>query len=227
MGSLSVIIPIGPGETAWRALLPDLAGLGPEHEIVPVAVQGGIPADFAANDFGLQAPVRWIEAPAGRALQLNAGARAARGDRLCFLHADSRLPAASLRALLAAAPGERDVHYFDLRFLSDGPPLMVLNRLGAFVRSHALGLPFGDQGLCLSRALFERLGGFDASIAGGEDHDLVWRARRAGAAILPLRAPIYTSARKYAERGWWRTTARHLWLTAVQARLFSRRNSAR
>lgn len=224
---LSVIIPVGPGETAWRALLPDLAALGPEHEIVPVAVPGGIPAEFAAGHFGLKAPVRWIEAPAGRALQLNAGARAARGDRLCFVHADSRLPAASLRALLARDFDESSVHYFDLRFLPDGPALMALNRLGAFVRSRWLSMPFGDQGLSLARALFERLGGFDERLDCGEDHDLVWRARRAGARIVPLRAPIYTSARRYAERGWWRTTARHLWLTAAQARHFSARNSAR
>lgn len=224
---LSIVIPIGPGESKWRKLLPDLALLDAGAEIVLVAALGEVPAGFAPGDFGLRAPTRWIEAPAGRAHQLNAGARAARGARLCFLHADSRLPNASLHTLLAREFDPSGVYYFDLRFLPDGPALIALNRLGTFIRSRWLAMPFGDQGLGLTRALFERLGGFDASIACGEDHDLVWRARRAGARIVPLRAPIYTSARKYTERGWWRTTARHLWLTAAQARHFSARNSAR
>lgn len=220
---LSIIIPVGPSDTTWRLLLPDLAPLGPDSEIVLVATQGKVPADFTPDDYGLRAPTRWIDAPAGRAAQLNAGARTARGATLCFLHADSRLPNASLHTLLARDIDASGVHYFDLAFLPDGPRLMAINRLGAFIRSRWLAMPFGDQGLTLSRDLFDRLNGFDVTIACGEDHDLVWRARRAGAKIVPLRAPILTSARKYAERGWWRTTARHLWLTARQAGHFSRR----
>ncbi|HZF97242.1 MAG TPA: glycosyl transferase family 2, partial [Pseudoxanthomonas sp.] len=99
---------------------------------------------------------------------------------------------------------------------------MALNALGAWFRSRCLGLPFGDQGLALPRALFERLGGFDESLRGGEDHDLVWRARRAGVPLQPARAPLYTSARKYAQRGWGATTAFHLRETWRQARRFSR-----
>lgn len=219
---LSIVIPVGPGEPAWRALLTDLALLDDDSEIVLVAAEGQTPCDFDPADYRLRAPTRWIEAPAGRAGQLNAGARAARGGTLCFLHADSRLPNTSLSTLIAREIDQCSVHYFDLVFLPDGPGLMAINRIGAFIRSRWLALPFGDQGLSLSRNLFERLNGFDQTISGGEDHDFIWRARRAGVTIVPLRTPILTSARRYAERGWWRTTARHLWLTARQARVFSR-----
>jgi hypothetical protein len=157
-------------------------------------------------------------APRGRAIQLNAGACAADRAWLWFLHADSRLAAATLPALVVAATRAPDaLGYFDLRFAADGPPAVRLNELGAFVRSRVLGLPFGDQGFFLAADTFERLGGFDPRLTCGEDHALVWTARRAGVAVAPARAPLYTSARKYADGGWLATTARHLRLTAAQA----------
>ena len=78
-------------------------------------------------------------------------------------------------------------------------------------------MPFGDQGLFLAWTDFEGLGGFDPALPYGEDHALLWAAHRAGMVVASARAPLYTSARKYAEGGWLRTTARHVWLTAAQA----------
>jgi hypothetical protein len=217
---LSVIVPVGPGDPAWRGLLGDLAALDGGAEILLVATPGDAPPDFAAEDHGLRVPARWLEAPAGRARQQNAGAAAARGTTLWFLHADSRLPARSVAAALRFA-GTSALGYFDLRFLDDGPRLARLNAMGAWLRSRWLGLPFGDQGLILPGALFRSLGGFDESLAAGEDHALVWAARRAGIALLPLRAPLRTSARRYAEQGWLRTTVQHGRLTISQARRFA------
>lgn len=211
---LSLILPFAPDERAGAELLADLAALRPPHEVILAGVQGCAPPLPEAD------AIR-VGAAAGRARQLNAGARVARGAWLCFLHADSRLPPAALHALDALPQGPDALRYFDLRFC-DGPGAMRLNELGAFARSRWLGLPFGDQGLCLPRAWFERLGGFDESLACGEDHALVWAARRAGLPLRPLRAPILTSARKYAERGWLRTTWLHLRLTREQARAFAR-----
>ena len=94
---------------------------------------------------------------------------------------------------------------------------MRTNAMGANWRSRRLGLPFGDQGLVLPRLEFDRLDGFDPRLAHGEDHALVWRARRAGLPLREIDAAVITSARKYAERGWLRTTLRHLRLTADQA----------
>lgn len=224
--SLSVIVPVGPGELAWRELLGDLAALADSAEFILVAPAGESPADSCIADHGLELPVRWLQAPRGRAAQQNAGAAAARGDVLWFLHADSRVPAETVRAAQHAhAPGS--LGYFDLHFRDDGPWLVWLNSVGARIRSRWLGLPFGDQGLLLSRRLFHALGGFDESLACGEDHALVWSARRAGVPLLPLRAPLFTSARRYREGGWLRTTLRHARLTIGQARAFSGRAERR
>lgn len=218
--TLSVIVPVGPGERAWRELLGDLAILEDRAEIILVATSGAIPRDFRMQDYDLKVPTSWLAAPTGRARQQNAGAAAAGGELLWFLHADTRVPADSLAAALRFGD-DAAIGYFDLRFRADGPALVRLNALGAWLRSHWLKLPFGDQGFILKRRLFEELGGFDESLA-GEDHALVWTARRAGVALTALRAPLLTSARRYAERGWLRTTFRHARLTVSQARRFAR-----
>ena len=92
-----------------------------------------------------------------------------------------------------------------------------MNAAGANLRARWLGLPFGDQGLLLPRACFEALHGFDEQAAYGEDHLLVWAARRAGLPLRHIPAVLETSARKYARHGWLRTTWRHWRLTVAQA----------
>ncbi|MFU8895858.1 MAG: TIGR04283 family arsenosugar biosynthesis glycosyltransferase [Gammaproteobacteria bacterium] len=218
--TLSVIIPVGPGDDTWRDLLDDLAVLEDGAEIILVASQGGAPAAFRPGRYGLRVPTRWLETPAGRARQQNAGAAAAGGETLWFLHADSRLPPASVAAATHFY-GRAALGFFDLRFRDDGPRLVALNAFGVRLRSRWLGMPFGDQGLILPRRLFEELGGFDEGLPQGEDHALVWAARRAGIPLIPLRTPLLTSARRYAQHGWLRTTLRHARLTIAQARRFA------
>jgi len=215
--SLAIVIPAGPGDEAWQGLLPQL-GQAHAADIVLVVPRGS--PELLAT---LPANVTVCSAPAGRARQLNAGAMATQADWLWFVHADSRVTAATLAALRRFVAADPDaIGYFDLRFLDDGPRLTWLNTIGANVRSRWLGLPFGDQGLLLPRRVFAALGGFDESEPDGEDHALVWAARRARVPLVALRAPIYTSARKYARGGWWETTRGHLRLTCMQAWRFAR-----
>ena len=220
--TLSVIVPVGPGDDSWRALLPDLTALPSDSEIVLVAVPGESPADFQTRAFALTCRTQWIEATAGRASQQNAGAAQAHGEVLWFVHADSRVTAATLAALNRYLAAPSGLGYFDLKFLADGPLAMQLNALGAWLRSRWLRLPFGDQGFVIHADDFKRLGSFDINAEAGEDHALVWQARRARVKLRALNAPMYTSARKYAEHGWWRMTWHHLTATWRQARRFSR-----
>ncbi len=216
--NVAVVVPIGPGERAWRGLVAELAPLPEAARVVLVATTIDDLPRPSDGPSGLRAEVVALVTARGRALQQNAGAGAAARPWLWFLHADSRLAPTTLAALergMARAP--HALGYFDLRFASDGPRAVHLNALGVLIRSRLLGLPFGDQGFFLARATFERLGGFDAERPCGEDHALVWAARRAGVPVVAAGAPLYTSARKYAELGWLRTTARHVRLTAAQA----------
>lgn len=215
--SLSIVIPVGPGDRSWAALLDRLLPeLDPTVEVIlsattPAPEESPMPASGGA-------PIHWIEGNVGRARQLNHGAAQASGAFLWFLHADSQPEPGALRQLLLHLSDRADaLWYFDLRFRSDGPRWVRLNQRGANFRARVLGLPFGDQGFLLRSALFRCLGGFDESAPYGEDHLLVWSARRQGVAVLPVGMPLYTSARTYAAGGWLRVTLRHLARTVRQA----------
>jgi rSAM/selenodomain-associated transferase 2 len=206
---VSIIIPIGPGDESWRALLWDLSDLPFTAEILCVATEHR--DDF--RDLNSPLHLEWIVTVPGRAQQMNVGASRSQSRFLWFLHADSQISPAGINALargLVEAP--QALHYFNLIF-AEGPWLMRLNAWGVWWRSHLLGMPFGDQGLCLQRDLFTSLEGYSESVPYGEDLDLVWRARRLGMRLRCTGATLITSARKYRERGWGRTTLRHLWGT--------------
>lgn len=213
---LSIVIPAGPGDDAWHGLLPQLESI-PVREIVLVRPDDDDPISIA-----LPTRMRELRSRVGRAVQLNVGAAASSGGWLWFLHADSRLAPATTAALQRFMKRDRAaIGYFDLRFLDDGPTLTAINTFGTWWRSRLFHMPFGDQGFVMPRRVFDALGGYDESLASGEDHALIWAARRAGVGIKPLRASIHTSGRKYAQRGWWKTTRQHLALTWTQARRFS------
>lgn len=213
---LSVIVPLAPDETEWPELLQQLAGLPAQSEVIVVV------ADAAPRPAPAYWPTRLhyrvCRSAPGRARQQNLGAGLATGRWLWFLHADSRLRGDTLDQMQRfIGRGEDALGWFSLAFRHDGPRLAALNALGANWRARWLGLPFGDQGLLLPRACFERLHGFDEKAPYGEDHLLVWAARQA---CLPLRhipAVLETSARKYARHGWLVTTWRHWRLTVAQA----------
>ena len=219
LDQLTVVIPLAPGEQAWRALLPTLcAQLPAGAEVVLVSAESEAQAPLPTYDFGPR--LRVLNTKVGRGRQLNAGVEASQQPWVWLLHADSQLAANTLSAL-AAAPEAEYLGYFSLKF-HDGSGLSRLTEFGTWLRSRLLHLPFGDQGFLIRRDLFQRLGGFDARLSSGEDHALVWAARRAGIRLRLLPATLYTSARKYRQQGWWRTTRHHLYLTWQQARRFSR-----
>lgn len=242
---LDIVVPAGPGDRAWTSLLPQLARSQANRIILVLAdddacdvpetlekpslrckddEQGFVRACLDETPANLQV----CRSKAGRAIQLNAGARASDAAWLWFLHADSQVTSETLAAMQEFARMDSvAIGYFRLRFLDDGPRWMFLNTFGAAFRSRVLGLPFGDQGLLMPRSVFDAIGGFDETVAIGEDHDLIWSARSRGIPIRALAAPILTSARKYAERGWWRTTREHLGMTREQAQRFSRRHNRR
>lgn len=215
---LSVVIPVGPGDRSWRALVARLAQAAPDAQVLLV---------FADGDRQRGQAPAWCDAlaaPTGRARQLNAGVDAAQREWLWLLHADSRLcpgTLAALREYLATWP--RALGWFRLAFDDDGPALTRLNAFGANLRARWLGLPFGDQGFVLHREDAARIGRFDPALAYGEDHAWVWRARRARLPLREIPATLATSARKYAAHGWWATTREHLRLTWRQARAEKRR----
>lgn len=147
--------------------------------------------------------VRVLTCGRGRGLQLAAGAEAATGDWLLFLHADTRLSRgwrAAAAAHAALEPGRAAAFRFAL---DDHSRQARLLERAVALRVRLLALPYGDQGLLISRALYDAVGGF-RTLPFMEDVDLVRRLGRRRLAALPIDA--VTSARRWREHGWARRT---------------------
>jgi rSAM/selenodomain-associated transferase 2 len=153
-----------------------------------------------------------LTAPRGRGAQLRAGADAATGNWLLFLHADTRLSAGwydAARWHMAEQPDCAASYTF--RLDDPGWQARLLER-GVALRVHALALPYGDQGLLISRQLYEEVGGFQP-LPLLEDVDMVRRIGRRRLRLLP--SPALTSADRWRRDGWWRRSARNLLCLAL------------
>jgi GT2 family glycosyltransferase len=89
--------------------------------------------------------------------------------------------------------------------------LTCLNAWGANFRSKLFGAPFGDQGLCIRRDHFRKLGGYSEIAPYGEDLLLVWKARKVGIKLNRIASTLLTSPRKYQDYGWLKLTLLFQW----------------
>jgi rSAM/selenodomain-associated transferase 2 len=151
---------------------------------------------------------RVLDAPRGRASQMNAGAAATRAPILLFLHADTRLPDGAPEAIERVIDGGGEGGAiggcFRLRIASSDPRLRLAARL-INLRSRLLPSASGDQAIFVARDAFERLGGF-RELPLCEDLDLVGRLGALGRFAL-LDAAVETSARRWEQGGVGRTIA--------------------
>jgi len=200
MTRLSIVVPALNEAVNLTGLLPELARGCPGAEIV--VVDGGS-RDETAAVAARQAGVRLVTGARGRARQMNAGARAAAGDVLLFLHADTRLPAGAAAALerALAEPGVV-AGRFDVRFDNPRP---VFRMVAWFMnaRSRASSICTGDQAIFVRRSDFDAVGGFP-DIPLMEDIELTRRLKRRGR-LAALRLRVVTSARKWEREGPLRT----------------------
>ncbi len=202
---VTVVVPVRGDEVPLTALLAHL----PRRPDVQIVVSSTGPASAAAGRIGQQRPdVIWIDGPPGRGLQLNAGAAVASGRWLWFVHADSR-PPADWRRVFTDLDGRPDVVGGAFAFRLDSPAWQARwLETAVAVRVRLFGLPYGDQGIFVRRAVFDVLRGF-APIPLMEDVDFVRRLKRQGR-LAHLSEGLVTSARRWEGRGWWRQSFSNL-----------------
>lgn len=177
----------------------------PERRVEVILADGGSTDDTLriATEF---AGVRVVRSVPGRARQMNAGASAATAPRLLFLHADTRPDPDALRTLAEAMARQEasprsaapTLFTFEIGFRGDANSWRTMER-GVAWRTRALGLPYGDQGFAMRRALFTRMGGFREDVA-MEDLDFVLRLRGV-CRIAMLPSVMRTSTRQWDRQG--------------------------
>lgn len=203
---ISIVIPTLNAAAELPACLASLTEGLPAGLISELVISDGGSGD-ATLDIADAAGAVVVTGPASRGGQLRRGVAAARAPWVLVLHADTHLePGWSEGVTQHLRDWSDRAGYFRLAFRARGiMPGLVAG--WANLRSQLLGLPYGDQGLLLPRAVYEAAGGYpDQPLM--EDVALV-RAVRGPLMMLPSEAR--TSALRYQRDGWLRRGARNLW----------------
>ena len=187
---ISLIIPVYNEAGAIDQCLANLAALEGEVEILF--------ADGGSTDGTLEkigGCYRVLHCPKGRARQMNQAAQAADGDVLWFSHCDSLLPRDGLRQITAAV--ERGTQFGCFHIAFDYPGfLMACNAYNSNLRAKLWHIAFGDQGMFVTRTLFQKAGGFPG-LPIMEDYEFSRRMKKAGLPLRVLPGRIVTSGRRY------------------------------
>ncbi|WP_025769379.1 TIGR04283 family arsenosugar biosynthesis glycosyltransferase [Thioalkalivibrio sp. HK1] len=229
--SISVIVPVLNEEASLARTLDPLQHLrigkdelnlevqneflGERLDIEIIVADGG--SQDRSRDIALSLCDRLIDAPCGRARQMNAGAEVAKGSLMLFLHADTLLPRGWERAVSGAlasddAKGRKaiaDWGRFDVRLDGRHPLLRIVER-AMNLRSRLSGIATGDQAIFVRSEVFRALGGFP-EIALMED---IAMSRMLKARSVPacLRKRVITSGRRWETKGVLRTIGLMWWL---------------
>jgi rSAM/selenodomain-associated transferase 2 len=205
---VSVIVPTLNEELVLENALSQIQQLSP-HEVI-VSDGGSIDNTCKIAD---RLGHHTIVNPAGRALQMNAGADKATGDILLFLHADNRLEPGSYQKMLKCMENPKWVGGAFTLCIESGKWSLKLITLLANIRSRYLGLAYGDQGFFVRKEVFNDLQGF-SPLPICEDLDFYQRLRKKGPVIL-LKEKAHTSPRRWIKEGIFFTTARNIFIAGL------------
>jgi rSAM/selenodomain-associated transferase 2 len=206
--TISIVIPARNDAHALGRTLDYLAGVPGVDEVEIIVAASGDPEGTrrAAAE-----RARLLRPPGStRAALMNAGAAAARGEILFFLHADS-FPPVNVFALIRHALADHRVvgGAFEHLFAEPARSLRAITWINR-IRYRLTRNYYGDQGIFVRTPVFEALGGY-RDLALMEDLDLSQRLKRAGRTVL-VRVPLLTSGRRFLARGPWRTLLFIVWL---------------
>ncbi len=198
---VSVIIPV----LNERACLPgNVEALKRHIWIHEIIVVDGGSSDGTLAWLREQSAIRLIESAPGRGIQLNAGAKAATGDVLIFLHADTCLPQDAYARLKQALDRPNIIGgCFCVRFDAQRPRSLGIVAAGINFRTRLTRTGTGDQAIFVRRAVFDEIGGYPEWPL-FEDTEFVGRMKRIGRFAV-VSTPVTISARRHVRCGVFRT----------------------
>ncbi|TDE05771.1 TIGR04283 family arsenosugar biosynthesis glycosyltransferase [Flavobacterium sandaracinum] len=200
MNKISIIIPIFNEVNSISKLLVQLENKAFQKEAIEIIVVDGGSTDGSQDSLYTNFNIRLIEVGKGRAKQMNAGAKAATGNILYFLHCDGLPPKHFDQIITNAVQKGNLAGCFRLKFDYNHPLLMVSQW---FTRFNHISCRGGDQSLFITKNLFEEIKGFDEKYIIYEDNEIISRLY-AKKQFVVLPDYISASARRYRENGVWR-----------------------
>jgi glycosyltransferase involved in cell wall biosynthesis len=227
----SVILPVLNEAAIINSMMDHLEALVGSDQCEIIVVDGS--PDGSTIKAITRRGIYCVKSPQGRARQMNAGAAAAKGELLIFLHADTRLPRNALdlinqimtqqimtqQTMAQQAMTQQTITQqtmaqqalvggaFDLRIGSERPMLKIISRI-ASLRSRLTRIPYGDQAIFIRRDYFNQIGRYP-EIPLMEDVALMRRIKKAGGRIGFIPEPVITSARRWEKEGILYVTARN------------------
>jgi len=218
---LSIIIPVLNEAVVIKNTLAALGALRLQGAEV-IVVDGGSTDDTV--DLAVQASDWILTSPSGRAVQMNYGAKFARGDYLLFLHADTLFSDDAWKQLTAAIRDRRLWGRFDVR-LSGRNVLLRIVESAMNLRSRLTGIATGDQAIFVQSSAFHDVGGY-SEIALMEDIELSKKLKQRELPVC-LNSKVVTDSRRWEEHGILRTIAlmwslRLLYFMGVDASLLAK-----
>ena len=202
---ISVIIPTYKEATNIARVVEDLRRHDLNGAVEVLVIDANSPDGTA--EVARRAGATVLQSPRpGRAAQMNFGAAQASGDILYFVHADVGIHPGYVAAIQAAVGQGHEAGCYRFRFDSRHP-LLRINSYGT--RFPGIMSRGGDQTLFITRALFQRLGGFDEHFVIMEDFDIIVRIRRVASFVI-IPQDVLVSARKYETNGWLRVQLANL-----------------
>lgn len=218
---LSIIIPTLNAADGLQQMLQSLKEVANSQLII---CDGG--SDDGTLNYAGEAGVEIVCSEKGRGIQLAAGANIAAGDWLLFLHADTSLAAnwhSVVEDFIATSDTQNTAAVFRFRLDDTSSTARILEYI-VYLRTKLFALPYGDQGLLISRKLYDEVGGF-RPIAIMEDVDIIRRIGRRRLTVLACTAT--TSAARYRRDGYLRRMARNvlcitMWFAGVPPKRIAR-----
>ena len=197
--TISIIIPVY-NESENIGIL--FENLKPFSECEIIFIDGGS-KDDTIEQIKQRGGTVLVSPKKGRANQMNHGAFAASGDIFWFLHADS-VPDKNSIEQIHKVLNIYDIGCFKIKFNDNHPLMFIYAFLSNNLRVRLRNIAFGDQGIFIKRALFEKLGGY-APIPLMEDYRLSLDITKAGYKIGMAKGKIITSARRFHKHGYVKT----------------------